>query len=167
MRFFLSLALILLSFSSCSRHIDRDDLVVCENIRHANNERLEHEGFYTINAGYSYPSTICTIKGSYGTKNHRFSTLKEAHDFFHHFVKEYLKPFNDDQYIRPYLHNYPLTADNLELTILFLDSDGGIMPRPSIASIRLIKGNVYYDIYDRSSKTYSPVRKEPFTPSPQ
>lgn len=161
LRFFLYTAIVLFTFSCCCHH--REDLVICEQIRHRTHKRLEREGFYTLNDGFSYPSTICCIRGCYVTKKYLFGTLEQADAFFHSFIEQYLEPFNDNKMIRPYLENYPLDASNLEIVLLFIDDNGSIVPAPYIATIRLIHGDVYYDVYDRSTDTFSQVLRKPFT----
>ncbi len=154
-----SLTLLLFLLSSCStRHMDKDYIKKTEAVRAANNKRLAMEGFYVLNDGYSYPSTICAIKGSYVTKNLRFSTIEQADAFFQQFVPHYLEPFNEERSIRPYLQNFPLNAQNVELALLFLDPDGSHLEPPYIAAIHLLNGRVYYDIYNRQKGEFSTVR---------
>jgi len=159
------LALILFALSSCCCHVERKDLVLAKQIRLANNERLKKEGFFVLNEGSFCPNTIHAIKGSYVTKNYRFTTTEQAEAFLDKFVADYLQPFNANTKIRPYLQNYPLTARNLVLNILFIDEHGHPLERPYIANIRLIKGEVFYDIYDREKDKFITINNETVHPN--
>ncbi len=145
--------------------MDREELAACKQVRMSNNARLASEGFYTLHDGYHYPDIIRSIKDSYTTKKYHFATIEQASAFFYPFVENYIQPFNTEKRIRPYLHNFPMTASNLDLSVLFLKDEEHPLEKPYIAAIRMVQGEIFYYTYDKSQGKFTLILKEAFNPA--
>ena len=83
------------------------------------NERLTKNGFSLLHYGWKCDPTIQKISMRYTTEKYKFKTVEEVRCFIVPLFEEYIKPFNEDKSIRPYLLTYPLGARNFEFNIIF------------------------------------------------
>ncbi len=82
--------------------------------------------------------------------------LEESRELLVHAIRTFLKNINDNKELRPYLHNYPFTTKNIEITIWILQPDGHYPPQGDIKCIYLEDGTLKYEL----------VAPEKFTPRP-
>jgi hypothetical protein len=79
--------------------------------------------------------------------------LETARTLVVYAIKEYLLEINNDQEIRPYLHEYPFTAKNIEIIIWIYNPDRSNLSSEKIYNISAINGLI--DYYMRGSEKYS------------
>jgi hypothetical protein len=75
--------------------------------------------------------------------------LKTARELTIYAVNEYLSAINNNKEIRLYLHEYPFTAKNIEITIFVYNQDRSKLPLEKICCIECINGGLEY--YNRSN----------------
>src|SRR5260221_5491686 len=113
--------IIIMIFSACNRSVNSSDqaLDVVNAIQKKNNKLLAADGLFVCMAGGAWNEKNQEIGSGFVTSSYRFKSIEEARNFFLTFCDVYMKPFNDEERIRPYLHNYPLAAKNFYLAIRF------------------------------------------------
>jgi hypothetical protein len=79
--------------------------------------------------------------------------LKVARELIIYAINEYLADINNNKEVRPYLHEYPFTAKNVEIRIAIYKPDGTSPPLDKIFYISAINGNLTY--YRDLPETYS------------
>lgn len=77
-------------------------------------------------------------------------------------VEEYLSAINSDEKLRPYLHNYPFTAKNIEIRIYLKKPNNSDVPLGSICIARSIKGVVSYDANNPNGINLDTLHKETY-----
>ena len=77
-------------------------------------------------------------------------------------VQEYLSAINSNERIRPYLHNYPFTAQNVEIVIYFYNPDGSKVPPGKINIAAANQGEVVYYIDSTENHTIKPIHEETY-----
>jgi hypothetical protein len=156
--------ILLLALSFCAACAHRTSsyshLEQAEIITKNTNASLTQNGFYEISTRHQYRTLIGGIEKSYGTRQHRFTTNPEVRNFFCDFMKEYLKPLNEDQSLKPYLEHYPLTWKDMNLSIVFFDEAGRPLTKPYIGAIRNVKDSLYYEYCDPVTGKYSAYATE-------
>ncbi|VHO02453.1 hypothetical protein [Candidatus Rhabdochlamydia sp. T3358] len=86
--------------------------------------------------------------------------LKEARELVVYAVNEYLLDINNNEEIRPYLHEYPFTAQNVEIRIFIYKPDRSRLPPEKIYYIASINGVLEYHI--RDSNPYQAIHEETY-----
>jgi len=112
------------------------------------------KGFQRLSYGGKLNPSIQIISMGYITTQYRFKSIDEARFFFVPLFKEYIKPFNEEKSLRPFLSNYPLDATNLELSIAFVDDKGESLQIPWICQVFTKHGKIIY-LIDKPDSTYS------------
>jgi hypothetical protein len=139
-------------FSSCinfPQYSNPGEKIVHE-IQIKSNRKLARSGIYScMTGGYSVESVV--IDGRYVTNCYRFTSIAEARAFFCAFFDWYVQPFKDEPRIRPYLHKFPLTEMNFELSLVFIDCRNERLHKPYISRIRNSRGRIIYSAYDPSA----------------
>ncbi len=79
--------------------------------------------------------------------------LKKARELVVYAINEYLVDINNNEEIRPYLHEYPFTAKNVEIRIFIYKPNGTNPPLDKICYISAIDGILTY--YLDLPETYS------------
>lgn len=79
--------------------------------------------------------------------------LKTARELIICAINEYLLEINNNKEIRPYLHEYPFTAKNIEMRIWICEPDGSYPPLDKIYYVSAIDGILTY--YLDLPETYS------------
>jgi hypothetical protein len=85
-----------------------------------------------------------------------------ARRFVVYCVEEYLTAINSSEKVRPYLHNYPFTAKNVEIRIFFYKPDRRDPPLGSITVASSIAGNVRYKANNPNGYTLDTLREETY-----
>lgn len=73
-------------------------------------------------------------------------------------VTEFVNYINQDECVRKYLTEYPVTAQNVSVSIAFVD--GNHNPFDSLAQIHLYGGKIFYSTFDKSKKAYLAFEQE-------
>lgn len=66
---------------------------------------------------------------------------------------------NTNEAISPYIKDYPVTIDQISLSIGFVDAHK--KPREQLSQVHLYKGEVYYSSYNTEENTYISYKQEP------
>ncbi|MBS0637170.1 MAG: hypothetical protein JSS12_06640 [Verrucomicrobia bacterium] len=126
-----------------------------------NSKLLRKEGFCLAGTGgNSYP-TIRYISETYWTSEYQYTSIDDARKLFCRIYEMYEVPFNSDKRIRPYLHNFPLTDENIQISITFFDKDRNDLVLPYIESVYTNKGELIFESRDEHGK-FVILHKEPF-----
>jgi hypothetical protein len=96
---------------------------------------------------------------------HSYQTLKleQARIMIVDCAENLLNRINSDLKIRPYLHNYPFTIKNIELTLGFYDHKGGFVKDEYIASVALLDGTIFYAQFNSSKNIMEHIHSEPYS----
>ena len=86
--------------------------------------------------------------------------LKEARELLVYIINEYLSEINSNIEIRPFLHEYPFTAKNVEIRIWAYNPDGSKLSPEKIYYISNIKGRLRY--YIRGSDPREAICEETY-----
>ena len=86
--------------------------------------------------------------------------LQEARKLITYATQTFLKNVNDNKEIRPYLHNYPFTAKNIEITIFVSEPNGQHPAQGDIEVISLRNGTIVYELTAPSKFEPWPVLHE-------
>ncbi len=122
-------------------------LDIVKTIQRRNDKNLQKKGLYSTKTGGAGLQKI-VIDGMYVTNQYRFTSIDEARAFFCNFFDDYMKPFNEDPSLQPYLPNFPLTEKNFWLSITFLDENHNQLQKPYIEEIRNFGDRIAYSTYD-------------------
>ncbi len=166
----LYLFILLIATSSCSsRPSDslsnveeqRPDLIIADKIIENINCRLNEEGFYMSSSSSRewYP-TIRMMCFSYVTKSFQLTSIDKARSLFFSIYEMHLIPFNTEKRIRPFLHNFPLTDKNFDLSIEFSDGRGYYLQEPYISTVENCNGYIVYKTCAEGKEKI--LYKEPF-----
>jgi hypothetical protein len=85
--------------------------------------------------------------------------LQEGRELIVYAVREYLSDINNNEEVRPYLHNYPFTAKNVEIMIFVYGPDRRELPPEKIGCITSIDGILEY--YTRADDDH-PICEETY-----
>jgi hypothetical protein len=85
--------------------------------------------------------------------------LQKAREIIVYAVREYLSDINNNEEVRPYLHNYPFTAKNVEIMIFVYGPDRRELPPQKIGYISSRNGILKY--YNRADRDH-PICKETY-----
>jgi hypothetical protein len=83
--------------------------------------------------------------------------LDEARRLLVKVIDLYLKAINANEKIRPYICNYPFTAENIEIRIFLYNSDGSLLSPDKLQWITFVGGKLQYKIGKRDFNN-SPIR---------
>ncbi len=86
-------------------------------------------------------------------------TVEEGRQLVVTSVEEYLSAINNDQKIRKYLHEYPFTPKNIEISIWIRNPDGSNVDFDKISYISFLEGILTYKL-DKAEKGKSRVVHE-------
>ncbi len=83
--------------------------------------------------------------------------LEEARELLVYVIRTFLKNINDNKEIRPYLHNYPFTTKNIEITIWSYQPDGYEPAQGKIQCLALENGMLKYKLVAPSEFATWPI----------
>ncbi len=72
--------------------------------------------------------------------------LEESRELLTYAIQTFLKNINENKKIRPYLHTYPFTTKNIEVTIWIYQADGKYPPQGNIQCLELENGILKYEL---------------------
>ena len=89
--------------------------------------------------------------------------VEEARRLYVDVVEGYLRRYNQNEEIRPYLHDYPFTIDNLDVKIGFENEQRHHMDRGFVALMYVSnKHRLLYRAYDHEKKKFINLYEEPY-----
>lgn len=88
---------------------------------------------------------------------YQITDVETARELLVYSVEEYLSAINSSEEIRPYLHNYPFTAENIEIDIYFRKPDRYNVPFGEISVASARRGKL---IYFTESSNMSPLHRK-------
>lgn len=68
----------------------------------------------------------------------------EMRSFLTQKSERFIELINENEEIRPYLHDYPCTEKNIELWVIFHKNGKKNLKYPHVRSAQLIRGKIYY-----------------------
>ena len=77
-------------------------------------------------------------------------------------TEKYLSAINTNEKIRPYLHHYPFTAENVQIVIHFYNPDGSNIALGKCESAAARRGKITYNKTSPDRYTLIPIREEPY-----
>jgi hypothetical protein len=146
--------------SGCS--IEPMHVQQAEKIRNSFTKIIEKtEGWKLFGEGGSVMDNIKKIHLSYTA--FECVDIAQARRLIVEKVEALLDKINSDAVARPYLHNYPFTYANIRFSISFIDEmTNHYIKSPTIASVNLNVGKIFYSIYNEELGMFETVYKEPY-----
>lgn len=89
-------------------------------------------------------------------------SINEVRELYVKVADGFIDLINDDTAIRPYLHEYPFTENNIELGIIFEDEMGHFVNSNYVASVDVINGKIYFKYYDSKEGRLKNITVEPY-----
>ena len=71
-------------------------------------------------------------------------SIETARELIVYAISNYLSAINTNAEIKPYLHEYPFTAKNVEISIFIYNPDRSKLPQEKIYCIECMKGKIGY-----------------------
>ena len=166
MKLFFIFGLILAIFSSlfgCSSfwHPLPDYEKIADKITEKTAQRLkEQKNLHLIGTGGGMMHDIQMMAMSFHF--YQEVDLKKARELVTYAVNEYLVDINNNEEIRPYLHEYPFTAQNVEIVVFFSNPDGSKVFSGKIKIAAAKQGKVIYYIDYPEKHTLKTVYEETY-----
>ena len=116
--------------------------------------------------------TGLVLVGTGGQMMHDIQMMAMSFDLYHEIdlekarelavfsAEEYLKAINGNEEIRPYLHEYPFTAKNVEISIFIHNPDGSNLSSEKLHCISARRGKIKY--YSDDLGYYNPLHEETY-----
>ena len=86
--------------------------------------------------------------------------LEEARALLVYTIQVFLNNINDSKEVRPFLHNYPFTTKNIEITIWIYQESGNNPPLENIECVRLHEDKLSYKLTAPSKFELWPILHE-------
>lgn len=124
---------------------------------HSNQQRKM--GFTLFGSGGSWTTDFKTISLDYISKLEL--DVPKARKLYIQSVQDLIERFNSNREVRPFLHDYPFTYNNIDITLNFYirDPKSGKY-RDSYVS--MLKGKVFYDVHRDQKPGYDTFYEEPY-----
>ena len=99
-----------------------------------------------------------------GFVSYKALNVDEARKLYVNIVEEYLHRVNCNEEVRPYLHNYPFTINNLEFTIRFSHPNGKRIADGHVAYMSFIASRnlIFYSSYDYKIDDFQDLHQESY-----
>ncbi len=137
------------------------DFPIAAQIKDKINQDLMKEGFFLTNSHGDYHPTINLICDDYSTILYQYDDFDDVRQLICGVVKKYLIAFNNDAQVRPLLHDYPITPENLQIAIYFFDNNHDTLPAPYISLVECKNGTIEYFVLNEDEVSTC-VLSEPF-----
>ena len=113
-------------------------------------------------SGQGYSDAVEELIISFDSKT--LLTLPEARKLYVEIVEGFIQKVNSNKNIRPFLLEYPFTADNASIKLSFIDKNHpkGCTFSPYITYISVVNGEVDYSIYDMETEMLDTLHSEPY-----
>lgn len=144
--FSLTLLIIVLAFgcNSMTYKLSDDEKIVNQITQETAKKLKEKKNLVLIGTGGQMMYEIEMLAMSFNY--YQEVDLNSARDLIVYAIKEYLSDINNNQKIRPYLHEYPFTSKNVEIRIFIYGPDRRKLPPEKIGYISSRKGILRYYI---------------------
>ena len=109
---------------------------------------LAKEGIFEFMTVVPSSPLIGDFRKHYITKQYKFTEVDPARRFFCSLFDDVLAPLNREKLLRPYFCNYPLTFQDMDLQIVFVDENNKPLLEPYFCSIRKVGENIVAEQYD-------------------
>jgi len=118
--------LILVCFS-CDSHQRPEYVKIAYKITYQTAKKLRREkGLFLFGTGGGMINDIKIMSMDFHF--YRPLAIEAFRSLLLYAVEEYLAAINGNEEVRPYLHNYPFTPNNVEISIFLLNRDGSSLP---------------------------------------
>lgn len=138
------------------------------HITHAH--RISSE--FTNHIKKTYPNVVVSSKGGcylndveqihIGYELQGYMNIEEARCLYVKEAEYFIYMINSDKQIRPYLHNFPVTIDNINLVINFSAQNHQFVSPPFVAYISAVKGKLDYAIDNKEANRLETIHVEPY-----
>jgi hypothetical protein len=163
MKYFLNFSLVLFilflifSCDSMTYQLSDDEKIVNQITEETAKKLKEKKNLILVGTGGQMMHKIEMLAMSFDY--YQEVTLETARALIVYAVKEYLSDINNNEEVRPYLHNYPFTAKNIEIRIFIYGPDRYELSPEKIGCITSRKGILRY--YIRADDDH-PICKETY-----
>lgn len=124
-------------------YIKLADRLTLKHIQH-----MQRKGFYTSLFG---GKMMDDLKGvALGFQMKKSPTVDEVREIFINGAEDLLKLMNTDKQIRPYLHDFPFTINNLEYSLTFERIKNENLNYEPVGYASNCRGKILYRAYDES-----------------
>lgn len=118
---------------------------IADNITAKTAEKLKREkGLICVGTGGQMMGDIQVM--DMGFNFYEVVSIDTARQLLIDAAQEYLSAINASEEVRPYLHDYPFTAKNVEIVIYFYNSDGHKVPSSKLNIAAAEQGKLFYYI---------------------
>ena len=157
---FLFLALLLISKNDCCFPMDYCKLAN-RIVSNYSRELAKERDLFLIGSGGAMMDDIKEINVFY--VSFRALNVREARKQYIEVSEEFLKKINQNEKIRPYLHNYPFIFKNLDLKIMFKNKNKSFQDEGDVALIFPARNhNIFYEGYDSEKKDFYSLHSETY-----
>ncbi len=123
-------------------------------------ELKKTRGLCLIGSGGSMMDEVKKVNATY--LSFAKLSVNEARNLYVKVMEGYLERYNGDEKIRPYLHNYPFTIENMKLMIGFEDESRRHRSEGYVALVSVVHGNIYYCTFDSEQDKFVDLHREPY-----
>ena len=148
--------IIILMFG-CAQHSNHE-IIIDRIINQTDLQLKKEKNLHAIGSGGSMMGDI-QLAEIYFQYFHLVN-LEEARVLLVYAIQTFLKNINDNKEVRPYLHNYPFTTNNIDINIFIYQPDGHYPPQGSIQCLGLSKNTLSYELVKPSEFAPWPILKE-------
>lgn len=126
-----------------------------------NKELKAQKRLYLVGSGGAMMDDIQKVNAHY-TSFERL-TVEQARRLYVEVAEGYLCRYNQNEQIRPYLHNYPFTIDNVDVMIGFENEQRQHMDQGFVALMYVSKNHrLLYRGYDHERRSFTDLYEEPY-----
>lgn len=126
-----------------------------------NRELKRQKKLLLVGEGGSYMGDIQDIGFSYIT--YEKMDLDQARRLYIEVTEGYLSRFNENEEVRPYMHTYPFTIDNLQVMLAFENEKREYREEGEIALMCVLRGFLCFEGYDHEKKKFYRIHHEPYS----
>ena len=142
------LAVTALLTCSCAHKLDNKEQDKNLNTADRINERicqsLAKDNFYVFLVGGSSCPSLSLVSYGFATREYRIKSTTEARNLICAIMNKFLKAYNSQKNIRPYLSNYPFESKNFNISLVFLNENNEMLEEPYISEVVCKNGRVTY-----------------------
>jgi len=148
MKCFFNLSLVLLIISlafgcnSMTCKLSEDEKIVNQITQETAKKLKEKKNLILIGTGGQMMHEIEMLAMSFNYYHE--VNLEQARELLIYAINEYISDINNNQDVRPYLHEYPFTSKNAEIRIFIYGPDRNKLPSDKIGYISSIDGVLEY-----------------------
>lgn len=140
---------------------EQDYEKIADNITEKTGKKLKGDnGLILAGTGGQMMNDIQMM--SMGFNYYKVVDIEVARQLLIDSVEEYLFEINSNNEVRPYLHNYPFTAQNVEIVIYFHNPDASKVPSGRIKIAAAEQGKMIYYVDYPERHTIKAVHEESY-----